>query len=70
MRLGIRMPVRPLLRSHRPDPALMVRQLVAWRIDGRLAALRRPAYEAADVGLLGPELAAGIRCVIRSPASW
>ena len=33
MRLGIRMPVRPLLRSHRPDPALMVRQLVAWRID-------------------------------------
>ena len=29
----------------------------------RLAAVRRPAYEAADCGLLSPDLAAGIRRV-------
>ena len=33
------------------------------RINGRLAAVRRLAYEAADAGLLSPELAAGIRRV-------
>lgn len=32
-------------------------------INVRLAAVRRPAYEAADTGLLSPELAAGIRRV-------
>jgi integrase len=32
-------------------------------INLRLAAVRRIAYEAADAGLLSPELAAGIRCV-------
>src|SRR6185369_8516717 len=34
-------------------------------IDLRLAAVRRIAYEAADAGLLSPELAAGIRRVKR-----
>src|ERR1700694_5127973 len=32
-------------------------------INLRLAAVRRIAYEAADAGVLSPELAAGIRCV-------
>jgi len=36
------------------------RQLAAGTINGRLAAVRRLAYEAADAGLLSPELAAGI----------
>jgi hypothetical protein len=36
------------------------RCLAAGMIDGRLAAVRRLAYEAADTGLLSPELAAGI----------
>jgi integrase len=35
--------------------------LAAGSINGRLAAVRRLAYEAADAGLLSPELAAGIR---------
>lgn len=39
------------------------RQLAARTINGRLAAVRRLAYEAADAGLLSPELAAGIRRV-------
>jgi integrase len=39
------------------------RHLAAGTINGRLAALRRLAYEAADAGLLSPELAAGIRRV-------
>jgi len=37
--------------------------LAAGTIDQRLAAVRRFAYEAADSGLLSPELAAGIRRV-------
>jgi site-specific recombinase XerC len=37
--------------------------LAAGTINQRLAAVRRLAYEAADSGLLSPELAAGIRCV-------
>ncbi len=37
--------------------------LAAGTIKQRLAALRRLAYEAADSGLLSPELAAGIRRV-------
>jgi site-specific recombinase XerC len=37
--------------------------LAAGTINQRLAALRRLAYEAADSGLLSPELAAGIRRV-------
>jgi integrase len=37
--------------------------LAAGTINGRLAAVRRLAYEAADAGLLSPELAAGIRRV-------
>ena len=37
--------------------------LALGAIDARLAAVRRLAYEAADAGLLSPELAAGIRRV-------
>jgi len=37
--------------------------LASATINQRLAAGRRLAYEAADSGLLSPELAAGIRCV-------
>jgi hypothetical protein len=39
------------------------RQLAAATINVRLAAVRRLAYEAADTGLLSPELVAGIRRV-------
>jgi integrase len=39
------------------------RQYAAATINLRLAAVRRVAYEAADAGLLSPELAAGIRRV-------
>jgi site-specific recombinase XerD len=39
------------------------RQLVAGTINGRLAAVRRLAYEAADAGSLSPEIAAGIQRV-------
>lgn len=39
------------------------RQLAPGTINVRLAAVRRLAYEAADTGLLSPELAAGIRRV-------
>lgn len=39
------------------------RQLAPGTINGRLAAVRRLAYEAADSGLLSPERAAGIRRV-------
>jgi len=39
------------------------RQLAPGTINVRLAAVRRLAYEAADSGLLSPELAAGIRRV-------
>ncbi len=39
------------------------RQLAPGTINGRLAAVRRLAYEAADSGLLRPDLAAGIRRV-------
>jgi len=41
------------------------RHLSASRINVRLAAVRRLAYEAADGGLLSPELAANIRRVKR-----
>src|SRR3984893_13384371 len=40
---------------------LEARQLSASTVNVRLAAVRRLAYEAADNGLLSPELAAGIR---------
>lgn len=40
------------------------RQLAPGTINVRLAAVRRLAYEAADCGLLSPELAAGIRRLI------
>jgi hypothetical protein len=43
--------------------ALENRGLAAGTVNGRLAAVRRLAYEAADAGLLSPELAAGIRRV-------
>jgi site-specific recombinase XerD len=43
--------------------ALENRGFAAGTINGRLAAVRRLAYEAADAGLLSPELAAGIRRV-------
>jgi integrase len=39
------------------------KQLAASTINVRLAAVRRLAYEAADTGLLSPELVAGIRRV-------
>jgi hypothetical protein len=39
------------------------RQLAPGTVHVRLAAVRRLAYEAADTGLLSPELAAGIRRV-------
>jgi hypothetical protein len=39
------------------------RELASGTINVRLAAVRRLAYEAADAGLLSPELAAGIRRV-------
>jgi site-specific recombinase XerD len=39
------------------------RQLAPGTINARLAAVRGLAYEAADSGLLSPELAAGIRRV-------
>lgn len=39
------------------------RHLASGTINVRLAAVRRLAYEAADAGLLSPELAAGIRRV-------
>ena len=39
------------------------RRLAPGTINGRLAAVRRLAYEAADSGLLSPDLAAGIRRV-------
>ena len=44
---------------------LELRNLAAGTINVRLAAVRRLAYEAADAGLLSPELAAGIRRVKR-----
>ena len=42
---------------------LEARQLAPATINLRLAAVRRLAYEAADTGLLSPDLAAGIRRV-------
>jgi len=42
---------------------LEIRPLAPGTINVRLAAVRRLAYEAADSGLLSPELAAGIRRV-------
>jgi site-specific recombinase XerD len=42
---------------------LEARRLASSSINLRLAAVRRLAYEAADTGLLSPELAAGIRRV-------
>src|SRR5580692_8578715 len=42
---------------------LEARRLSASTINGRLAAVRRLAYEAADSGLLSPDLAAGIQRV-------
>jgi hypothetical protein len=44
------------------------RGLAAATINGRLAAVRRLAYEAADAGLLSPELAASIRR--EGPKKW
>ena len=48
-------------------------KLATWRpgtVDVRLAAVRRLAYEAADSGLLSPELAAGLRGVKRGRRQW
>ena len=42
---------------------LEAKKLVASTINVRLATVRRLAYEAADTGLLSPELVAGIRRV-------
>ena len=48
---------------HRYRIHLEDRQLAPGTINVRLAAVRRLAYEAADTGLLSPDLAAGIRRV-------
>jgi hypothetical protein len=45
------------------------RRLAPGTINGRLAAVRRLAYEAADSGLLSPELAAGIPA-LKEQRSW
>jgi len=50
-------------REARYRLSLEARGLAASSINQRLAAVRRLAYEAADCGLLSPELAAGIRRV-------
>src|SRR5215472_4460836 len=52
---------RPVVLRYRIE--LESRQLSASTINLRLAAVRRLAYEAADNGLLSPELAAGIQRV-------
>src|SRR5215471_18252244 len=52
---------RPVVLRYRIE--LEGRQLSASTINLRLAAVRRLAYEAADSGLLSPELAAGIQRV-------
>jgi site-specific recombinase XerD len=57
-RLSFNKTVVTLYRIH-----LESRQLAPGTINVRLAAVRRLAYEAADSGLLSPELAAGIRRV-------
>ena len=46
---------------------LEAKRLAASTINVRLAAVRRLAYEAADTGLLSPELVAGIRRVKGGP---
>src|SRR4051812_21453796 len=46
------------------------RHLAPTTINLRLAAVRRVAYEAADSGLLSPELAAGIRRVKGVRPNW
>ena len=57
-RLSLNKTVVTRYRIHLED-----RQLAPGTINGCLAAVRRLAYEAADWGLLSPELAAGIRRV-------
>jgi hypothetical protein len=57
-RLSLNKTVVTRYRIHLED-----RQLAPGTINGCLAAVRRLAYEAADSGLLSPELAAGIRRV-------
>ena len=52
---------RPVVLRYRLE--LEARRLAASTINLRLAAVRRLAYEAADSGLLSPELAAGIQRV-------
>src|SRR3954447_12252235 len=46
------------------------RNLAPSTINVRLAAVRRLAYEAADNGILSPELAAGIRRGQRRETAW
>jgi len=50
---------KPVVLRYRID--LEGRRLAPATINLRLAAVRRLAYEAADIGLLSPDLAAGIR---------
>jgi integrase len=52
---------KPVVLRYRLE--LETRRLAPATINLRLAAVRRLAYEAADTGLLSPDLAAGIRCV-------
>src|SRR5499425_1889851 len=63
-RLSFNKTVVTRYRMHLED-----RQLAPGTINVRLAAVRRLAYEAADTGLLSPELAAGIRRVKGSKKS-
>ena len=56
----------PRVQSHRGPPIpiyLEQKHYAPTTINLRLAAVRRVAYEAADSGLLSPELAAGIRII-------
>ena len=57
-RLSLNKTVVTRYRIHLED-----RLLAPGTINVRLAAVRRLAYEAADTGLLSPDLAVGIRCV-------
>jgi integrase len=75
--IPVRLPQLYWMAVYGPDPRLSFNKTVVTRYKGfledrelapgtinvRLAAVRRLAYEAADAGLLSPELAAGIRRV-------
>ena len=59
---------KPVVLRYRLE--LEGRRLAPATINLRLAAVRRLAYEAADTGLLSPELAASIRRVKGAETDW